>query len=183
MSKYYQAFFKFKNMSFKVTSLTKWADFDPNQHMRHTAYNDYAAQTRVAFLMECDFFDEGFVKLKIGPILFREEILYFKEVRLGEQISVNLKMGGYSETGDRFRMVHQLFKADGRLAAKITVEGAWIDQHGPQVCVPGLGVDHEKAGLRRNGQSHLLGHINAVAPDKFNLVQEEGDLALKGPPQ
>lgn len=28
-----------------------WADMDPNRHMRHTAYNDYAAQLRVSFFL------------------------------------------------------------------------------------------------------------------------------------
>lgn len=28
----------------------KWADLDPNRHMRHSAYNDYAAHMRVKFL-------------------------------------------------------------------------------------------------------------------------------------
>jgi len=26
-------------MSYKVTFPTRWADFDPNNHMRHSAYN------------------------------------------------------------------------------------------------------------------------------------------------
>ena len=73
MSKYYQAFFKFKNMSFKVTFLTKWADFDPNRHMRHTAYNDYASEVRVRYFREQNFSIEDFTKHNIGPILFTEE--------------------------------------------------------------------------------------------------------------
>ena len=30
----------------------RWADLDPNFHMRHTAYNDYAAQVRLNFLQD-----------------------------------------------------------------------------------------------------------------------------------
>nr|WP_299046804.1 thioesterase family protein [uncultured Polaribacter sp.] len=37
-------------MNFEVSFNTKWSDFDPNRHMRHTAYNDYAAEVRVRFL-------------------------------------------------------------------------------------------------------------------------------------
>jgi len=33
-------------MSFKVTFASKWSDFDPNRHMRHTANNVYAAEVR-----------------------------------------------------------------------------------------------------------------------------------------
>ena len=31
-------------MSYTLEFNTKWADFDANRHMRHTAYNDYAAE-------------------------------------------------------------------------------------------------------------------------------------------
>jgi acyl-CoA thioester hydrolase len=39
-------------MKFQITFNTKWSDFDPNRHMRHTAYNDYAAEVRVRFVFE-----------------------------------------------------------------------------------------------------------------------------------
>jgi len=60
-------------MKFEVKFNTKWSDFDPNRHMRHTAYNDYAAEVRVRFFQEHGLSINEFAKLNIGPILFKEE--------------------------------------------------------------------------------------------------------------
>ena len=50
-------------MNFKVSFNTKWADFDPNRHMRHTAYNDYAAEVRVRYFASQNFTLNDFVTL------------------------------------------------------------------------------------------------------------------------
>ncbi|MFA5974479.1 MAG: thioesterase family protein [Lentimicrobiaceae bacterium] len=104
-----------------------WADLDPNRHMRHTAYNDYAAQVRVAFMYDNGLGFEEMEKLKLGPVLFKEETRFLSEVRMGERITVDLQIAGLSSDGERWKMVHQVFKNDGALSAVITVEGAWID--------------------------------------------------------
>jgi len=104
-----------------------WADMDPNRHMRHTAYNDYAAQVRVAFMDDNGVGFEAMEKLMLGPVLFREETRFLSEVRMGERITVDLQIAGLSSDGERWKMVHQVFKGDGTLSAVITVEGAWID--------------------------------------------------------
>ena len=57
----------------------RWADLDPNFHMRHSVYSDYAADTRMAGLDAIGISKSMLMKLKIGPILFNEFIEYFKE--------------------------------------------------------------------------------------------------------
>lgn len=42
-------------MSYKVEFTTKWSDFDPNRHMRHTAYNEYAAEVKIRYFAEHNF--------------------------------------------------------------------------------------------------------------------------------
>ena len=78
-------------MKFKVTFNTKWSDFDPNRHMRHTAYNDYAAEVRVRFFQEHGLSINEFAKLNIGPILFKEETSFLKEIHIGENITVKME--------------------------------------------------------------------------------------------
>jgi acyl-CoA thioester hydrolase len=104
-----------------------WANMDPNRHMRHTAYNDYAAQVRVAFMEDSGLGFEEMEKLMLGPVLFKEETRFLSEIRMGERITVDLQIAGLSADGERWKMVHQIFKSDGKLSAVITVEGAWID--------------------------------------------------------
>ncbi|QVY64051.1 thioesterase family protein [Polaribacter sp. Q13] len=114
-------------MSFKVTFHTKWSDFDPNRHMRHTAYNDYAAEVRVRYFRDQNFSIEEFTRHNIGPILFTEETSFRKEIHLGENITVDLKLSGLSKNGERWKITHQVFNEAGQLSAVIKVYGAWID--------------------------------------------------------
>jgi len=63
-------------MSYKVTFATKWSDFDPNRHLRHTAYNEYAAEVRIRYFSEQNFSIQEFTKHNVGPILFTGRNLF-----------------------------------------------------------------------------------------------------------
>lgn len=114
-------------MSYKVSFSTRWADFDPNNHMRHSAYNDYAAEARVRFFRENGFSMIEFNKQNIGPVLFSENTNFYREINLSENISVELFVKGLSENGERFKFQHKIFKQNGVLAAEIEIYGAWIN--------------------------------------------------------
>ena len=123
-------------MKFQVTFNTKWSDFDPNRHMRHTAYNDYAAEVRVRFFQEHGLSINEFAKLNIGPILFKEETTFLKEIHIGENITVYMELEGVSKGIERWRFSHQIFNKDGMLSAEIKVYGAWIDLVKRKLTVP-----------------------------------------------
>lgn len=123
-------------MSFKVNYHTKWADFDANKHMRHTAYNDYAAACRIRFFNKYGFGVERFEKENFGPILFKEETSFLREIKLGEDISVDVFLEGVSSKGERFKMHHNIYKQDGILAAEIKVYAAWIDLEKRKLIAP-----------------------------------------------
>ncbi|SDW51272.1 acyl-CoA thioester hydrolase [Lutibacter oricola] len=123
-------------MKFEVNFNTKWSDFDPNRHMRHTAYNDYAAEVRVRFFQEHGLSINEFAKLNIGPILFKEETSFLKEIHIGENINVQMELEGVSKGIERWRFNHQIFNKDGVLAAEIKVYGAWIDLYKRKLTTP-----------------------------------------------
>lgn len=123
-------------MNFKVNFNTKWSDFDPNRHMRHTAYNDYAAEVRVRFFQEHGLSINEFAKYNFGPILFKEETSFFKEIHIGENISVNMEMEAASEKNERWRVKHEIFNEKGVLSAEVKVYGAWIDLHKRKLTSP-----------------------------------------------
>lgn len=129
-------------MSFKVTFNTKWADFDPNRHMRHTAYNDYAAEVRVRYFAKNNFSINDFTKHNIGPILFTEETSFRKEIHLGENIIVNQKLAGLSKNNERWKLIHEVFNEAGQLAAIIKVYGAWIDLTKRKLAIPPKDAQH-----------------------------------------
>lgn len=120
------------NRSFDVI----WADLDANAHMRHTAYMDYAAQARVAWLLEMGFSIERLNQAGVGPVLFREETLYRREVRSGERIVVGLELIGLSENRKHWRFRQPIHKEGGELAAVVDVQGAWLDLRARKVGPP-----------------------------------------------
>jgi acyl-CoA thioester hydrolase len=105
----------------------RWADLDPNAHMRHSAYADYGAQARVGFLSEHGFTLGQFMKLKLGPILFREDLKYLREIRANERISVSCEAVGVSPNRKHWKIRHRIFRQDGELACVIDCQGAWFD--------------------------------------------------------
>ena len=123
-------------MTFNINFNTKWSDFDPNRHMRHTAYNDYAAEVRVRFFQEHGLSIDEFAKLNLGPILFKEETSFFKEIRIGENITVTMELEGVSKGIERWRFKHQVLNKYGKLSAEIKVYGAWLDLTKRKLAVP-----------------------------------------------
>ncbi len=119
-----------------VTYRTRWADMDPNGHMRHSAYADFAADQRVVVLARWGFGVAEFARLRLGPILFREETKFLKEVNIGEEIRVDGRLAAATPDGARWTIVHTLYKADGRVAATVTVDGAWLDLDRRKLTVP-----------------------------------------------
>jgi acyl-CoA thioester hydrolase len=105
----------------------RWSDLDPNFHVRHSIYYDWGAFVRVEFLNEYGLNYEVMQELKFGPILFREECVFRREVLSGDEIRMNLQLLRSKKDFSRWSIQHQLTKADGILCAVLTVDGAWMD--------------------------------------------------------
>jgi len=105
----------------------RWADLDPNGHVRHSAYADYGAETRIGFLAEHGFGLGQFQKLRLGPILFREELRYLREIHAHERVDVTVELSGLSPNLKHWRFRHRILRGDGELACIIDCQGAWFD--------------------------------------------------------
>ena len=114
-------------MAFQVDFNTKWSDFDPNRHMRHTAYNDYAAEARIRYFSHAGHPVDEMAQNDIGPILFEEFTSFRKEIHTGESVRVNCKLLGLSEDKRKWKIRHEILNSNGQLSAVIEVFGAWID--------------------------------------------------------
>ncbi|HEU0064620.1 MAG TPA: acyl-CoA thioesterase, partial [Flavisolibacter sp.] len=75
---------------FKMNVQLRWSDLDPNYHVRHSAYYDWGALCRIQFLNDYGLSSDVMAKLQFGPILFREECIFRKEIKLGDDVSINL---------------------------------------------------------------------------------------------
>ena len=113
-----------------------WADMDFNSHMKNTAYLDKAADVRQLFLAENGFPVEEFVRLRIGPVIMKDEVEYFKEVRLLQEITVTYALAGHASDGSRFLLRHEIFRPDGKLSARVTSAGGWLNLAERKLVVP-----------------------------------------------
>lgn len=109
----------------KVTA--GWGDMDFNAHMRNTAYLDKAVDVRMMFFADHGFPMREFARLKIGPVVMKDEIEYLREVNLLDELTVTLAVAGLSDDGSRFALRNEFFRADGKPVAKLTSAGGWLD--------------------------------------------------------
>jgi acyl-CoA thioester hydrolase len=112
-----------------------WSQIDANQHMRHSAYADFAAQARLSLLGSLGLKPTTLFAQHIGPVLFREELFYLREVGLNEKIKVTCELYKSRPDGSRWSIRHELFRSDGVKAAIINVDGAWIDMEKRKLAV------------------------------------------------
>jgi acyl-CoA thioester hydrolase len=104
-----------------------WSMVDANMHLRHSAYADFAAQARLEILHSTGFNADILEKLHVGPILFREELIYMREVRPNDTIRITCALTKARKDGSRWSFKQEMFRSDGIQAALINVDGAWID--------------------------------------------------------
>ena len=64
---------------------------------------------------------------QIGPIIFREEAVFKKEIHFGDTIHINILLDKCTANYSRFTMKHEIYKNNDLLAAIITIDGAWLN--------------------------------------------------------
>lgn len=112
---------------YSKTYEVRWADLDPNRHLRHSVYLDYAAQTRVSIFSDYGLSIDEIAQAGLGPILFREEIKYLREVTGREKVTVFCELAWMYEDGSRWSFFHRMIKNGDTPVAELTVDGAWLD--------------------------------------------------------
>lgn len=65
---------------YSKTLFAGWGDMDFNSHMKNTAFLDKSADVRMMFFAENGFPMAEFSRLKIGPVIMKDEVEYQKEV-------------------------------------------------------------------------------------------------------
>ena len=120
----------------------RWSDLDPNFHVLHSKYYDYGAYSRMCFLHENGMTPAFMALNHIGPILFREEAVFRKELSFGDNLIVNMEMVKCNKDMSRWSMRHQLYKNENILAAVISIEGAWINTIEKKSALPPATLQH-----------------------------------------
>lgn len=123
-------------MSYSKSFEIRWSDLDPNFHVRHSVYYDFGAFVRMNFLTDHGLTPAILQQHNIGPILFREECLFKREIHFGDVVSINVALKKSSTTYSRWTMQHEIIKNQDIIAAIITIEGAWIDTAKRKLTIP-----------------------------------------------
>ena len=105
----------------------RWSDLDPNFHLRHSVYYDWGAFCRVEFLNAYGLNYQVMQDLQFGPILFREECVFRKEIRMQDKVKIDLRASKAKKDFSRWSCQHRIFKNETELSALLTVDIAWID--------------------------------------------------------
>jgi acyl-CoA thioester hydrolase len=113
-----------------------WADMDPNQHMRHTSYSQYAAHTRISFFNDMGFSLTKLAEMGLAAVLLREQTTYIREVQMHEKISINIELLKSTEDYSKYTIVQNISKENKKLAAKVIIDGTWIDMKKRNVVSP-----------------------------------------------
>ena len=127
---------------FSQTVQIRWADIDANRHLRHSVYYDYGASMRMAALTSQGLTMQKLEELMMGPILFREEAIFRREIRFEDEISIDVELVKSRNDFARWSLRHHFTKSDGTLAAIINIDGAWMDLSKRKLAVPDPFIIH-----------------------------------------
>ncbi len=123
-------------MAFTTQHTVSWAQLDSNGHMANTAYLDTVVDTRFAYFASQGFPPSAFAKHRVGPVVRKDEVEYFKELRLQQAYTVDFRIAGLSDDGSRFRIVNEIRREDGELSARVTTLGGWFDLAARKLVAP-----------------------------------------------
>ena len=122
--------------SFSLPIQVRWSDIDQNRHLRHSAYYDYGATARIACFSQHGLTNTKFEQLHIGPILFREEAIFKREIKFEDVVTIDMVVTKATRDFARWSVRHHLYKEGNTLAAILNLDGAWIDISKRKLAVP-----------------------------------------------
>jgi acyl-CoA thioester hydrolase len=114
----------------------RWSDLDPNFHLRHSVYYDWGALSRIEFLQKHGLGSSIMSELHFGPIIFREECVFKREIRLEDPVTIDLHLIKSRRDYSRWTIRHTIRKNPDTIAAILTCDGAWIDTLQRKLTVP-----------------------------------------------
>ena len=121
---------------FECTLIVGWEHLDMNAHVKNTAYLDFAVNARMMYFQTQSFTMREFERLRVGPVVRRDEMEYFREFRMLESVRVTLALAGLSADASRFTLCNEFFRADGKLAARLSSTGGWLDLNARKLILP-----------------------------------------------
>jgi acyl-CoA thioester hydrolase len=123
-------------MAFERTFHVAWAHLDANGHMANVAFLDVAVDVRFMYFESHGFPPGQWAKLRVGPVVRRDEVDYHRELRMLQPFTVNILLAGLAADASRFRIRNEFRREDGELAARITSTGGILDLGARKLIAP-----------------------------------------------
>jgi acyl-CoA thioester hydrolase len=105
----------------------RWSDLDANGHVNYAAYIDAAGDLRYRFFTAHGFPPEKFEEMGLGPVYTTIHADFYREVRMGETVTLTYALSGLSPSGARWKVHHEVLKSNRKKAVSIHLEGAILD--------------------------------------------------------
>ena len=105
----------------------RWSDLDPNFHLRHSVYYDWGTLCRLDFLSSVGLTWKRMQQLQTEPIIFREECIFKKEIRLNDPVTIDMMMLKAKRDFSRFTIRHEINRNPETVSAILTVDIAWMN--------------------------------------------------------
>lgn len=141
---------------FVLKTFARWSDMDQNAHLANSAFLDIAVDARMSWFRACGLEPAEFARRQIGPVVRRDELEYFREVRMLEAMSVTLQLAGMAENGSRFRLASDFLNDADQLCARLRTEGGWLDLSARRLTIPPADLMDVMSRLTRTADFEVL---------------------------
>jgi acyl-CoA thioester hydrolase len=91
---------------------------------------------RISYLQQHGLTPALMQKLHFGPIIFREECVFRKEIKYGDTVTISLKLTKGRRDYSRWTITHEIKKQDDTLCAIVTIDGAWLNTIERKLFIP-----------------------------------------------
>jgi acyl-CoA thioester hydrolase len=126
-----------EGMMFERRVVAGWGDMDFNSHMRNTAYLDKLADVRMMYAFSKNGFSmQEFIRLRLGPVIMRDELDYYREASLLEELRATLELAAPAADGTRFAIQNSFYRLDGQRVARVKSTGGWLDLTARRLVAP-----------------------------------------------
>jgi acyl-CoA thioester hydrolase len=134
----------------EITMDVRWSDIDPIMHVRHSVYYDYGAFGRLHEFAQLGLTPQYFLQNKIGPVLFREECVFKKELHFGDKLILKNYLLKARKDFSRWTVVCEIYKNIETLSAVVTIDGAFIDGIARKIIMPSAELIEKMEGYTRH---------------------------------
>ena len=134
----------------------QWALLDANGHMANTGYMQLCIDCRFAYFESQGFAPADFQSNRVGPVVRKDELEYFRELKLLDKVTVSLAAAALAPDASRFLLRNEIRRADGELAARITSSGGWLDLDKRRLRVPPENLARALLALERTADFAAL---------------------------